>query len=488
MTQQQLLEILNEIKVKMYYDTSITLNENIQKQTAKVKVELPDYQDYSSKKIEEQNLLGGDTRIEDPVLPPKDPLQQAIEDMNIFPIPGYTPFITPKIGKEGGYGWMYIPNNATNLKKFVFVNCADFGNGRWCDWEGEDVSTNFFKGTLDINEKLTQIYPQGSLRQFSVGDITYNICAERKDAAIYNLGFFEHGSKCSRPYVSPDPEDYKNAFEKFLDEHEMLYQVVGSIIIILGIEFFGAKLSISVGWRILLEILGELGLNIPVIQYDLKKGNEAQASLNLVFCLLPLIRPGMSSSTKKAAREIGEKLGKKSITTSEELVEFYAKELTTEEQYIFSRVLQQNPEVLAKQMDETLKTLLQQAAKNPDIIRPILFRHKNWWKEAGAQGFAAFGLSILKELYFPDFSDDEKKRMTEFLMEIEQEMDDYKKDEFVEKLITDSTFATNFTNAVLLPTGEDSIKFMNDFLGSLDISSQDSSVYDAEDLSNSPKN
>lgn len=416
------LDILNEIRVKMFYDTSKTLRENFETQ------------------IREQNLLGGDTRIEEPEFDP-DPLATAMEEAKPFPIPGYITYWRPSY-QSPGYAVGYFPVSATNIKKFLSfgVTCEDFSGGKWCPWNSETGEHKI--GVANANEKLQELLPAGTIKQFTWNGKTYVTVVERDGGAFRFRGYVEAGTLATssqNPYIEPDPDDYKTAFEKFLDDWQMEYQIIGSVIIIIAIEYFSAGLATPLAWKLALEILGEVLVNLPVAMYEYKKGNTAQAGLEMLFMLLPLINSGtikalgVPKEVLEQGAKIAQKMSKESIKNSQDLVEFYRK-LSGPEQYLFSRVMRQSPEVLAKGGSEVLQESLKGAAKNPEIMRPILFTHKLWWRQAGAQGLAAFTITVFKSLLTEDFSEEEILRMTEFAQDLTAEMDEFEQEAYQDML------------------------------------------------------
>lgn len=467
------LDILNEIRVKMFYDTSKTLRENFETQ------------------IKEQNLLGGDTRIEEPGIDP-DPLKTAMEEAKPFPIAGYITYWRPSYTSPG-YAVGYFPVSTTNIKKFLpfGVTCEDFGNGKWCPWNSETEEDK--RGVYNINEKLEALLPAGTIKQFTWNGKTYVAAVERDGGTMKFVGYTESGSGLQKWYNEPNPDDYKTSFEKFLDEWQMTYQIIASIVVIVAIEYFTAGLGTPLAWRLALEILGEVLVNLPVAMYEYKKGNTAQSGLEMLFALLPLINSssikalGVPKEVLERGGDIAQKMSKTSIKNSQDLVDFY-KTLDGPEQYLFSRVMRQNPEVLAKDAAESLKVILKTGAKNPDIMKPILFKHKLWWRQLGAQGVAAFAITVFKSLLFTDFSEDEIQRMNVFMMDMTDEMNEFELELVQDALLNaDTVTLQKVADAMLHPQDKDSIAFLNEFFGALDIPSQQIDAYNQEDLSNSPK-
>ena len=435
---QAQLDILNEIKVKMFYDPRKTLSEQSV-------VGAPD-----------GGVIGTREPSKKPV-EPENPIEKAFENVEIFPIPGYTTYIIPKINDaNGGIAYYYFPLETTEIQKFTFPVCEDFKNGEeWC------------KRYSVKQPQLAKLLPAGSIREFRIGDdyytatIGYNLT---KNQLIF-AGFKNQDGDA---YISPNPEDFKSEWQKFLDEYGTIYQIVGSILVVLVAEFFSAGLATPVAWRIALEILGELVVNIPVALYDYRKGNTISGNLSLLFALLPFMDiKGLQGVSKELAENISKKLAQREIKNVEDLGNFY-EALPDPEKYVFYQVMKQDPSVFKKQYKEGISKLFSQAVSDKKIVQKLLLKDQTWWKNLGIQGSVVFFIMVAKEVLAREFTELEIERMTKFYLDLKKQLDDDKKRLLDEKIREDKQFAFEFVTGALLPEGEEKDLFMEEMIESLD--------------------
>jgi hypothetical protein len=435
---QAQLDILNEIKVKMFYDPRKTLSEQSV-------VGAPD-----------GGVIGTREAPKKPV-EPENPIEKAFENVEIFPIPGYTTYIIPKINDaNGGIAYYYFPLETTEIQKFTFPVCEDFKNGE-----------EFCKRYSVKQPQLAKLLPAGSIRDFRIGD-DYYVATIGYNLTKNQLIFAGFKNQDGDAYISPNPEDFKSEWQKFLDEYGTIYQIVGSILVVLVAEFFSAGLATPVAWRIALEILGELVVNIPVALYDYRKGNTISGNLSLLFALLPFMDiKGLQGVSKELAENISKKLAQREIKNVEDLGNFY-EALPDPEKYVFYQVMKQDPSVFKKQYKEGISKLFSQAVSDKKIVQKLLLKDQTWWKNLGIQGSVVFFIMVAKEVLAREFTELEIERMTKFYLDLKKQLDDDKKRLLDEKIREDKQFAFEFVTGALLPEGEEKDLFMEEMIESLD--------------------
>jgi hypothetical protein len=411
------LELLNEIKVKMFYDPRKTLSE--------------------------QSVVGapdaGVTNSSKPSVDIEKSLGKEWEDTEIYPIPGYKPFVIPKINNpEGGYGYMYLPEESEDTISYIrFVSCEDFQKGEFCN-------------RYSINtENLQKIYPPGAIKSFEISTKKYiaTIGWDPQRGLVF-LGYRVRGT--SDYYVSPNPEDFKTDWEKWFDKYGTVFQIVGSVVALAAISYFTGGMALPVAYRLGLEILVEAAINIPVALYEYKKGNEASGNLSLMFSLLPLIQlPPLKGISKETLESISQKLSQTTIESGSDVAKFYDEALTETEKYAFSRVMKQDPYYLKKMLDKEVYNLIKLKSADKNFLKKILFKNQNWWKELGLQFPAAIALVLSKNVFGEDVSEVEKQKLERFLISFLEKHGQEYLEKGVEEIIDNEELALGIAEALV---------------------------------------
>lgn len=411
------LELLNEIKVKMFYDPKKTLSE--------------------------QSVVGapraGVTKPSTPTVDVKKSLGKEWEDTEIYPIPGYKPFVIPKINNpEGGYGYMYLPEESEDTISYIrFVTCEDFQKGEFCN-------------RYSINtENLQKIYPPGAIKSFEISTKKYiaTIGWDPQRGLVF-LGYRVRGT--SDYYVSPNPEDFKTDWEKWFDKYGSVFQIVGSVVALAVVSYFTGGMALPVAYRLGLEILVEAAINIPVALYEYKKGNEASGNLSLMFSLLPLIQlPPLKGISKETLESISQKLSQTTIESGSDVAKFYDEALTETEKYAFSRVMKQDPYYLKKMLDKEVYNLIKSKSTDKNFLKKILFKDQNWWKELGLQFPAAIALVLSKNVFGEDASEVEKQKLERFLISFLEKHGQEYLEKGVEEIIDNEELALGMAEALV---------------------------------------
>jgi hypothetical protein len=445
---QAQLDILNEIRVKMFYDPRKTLSEQ------------------SVAGAPDGGVIGTREPSKKPI-EPENPIEKAFENVEIFPIPGYTTYMIPKINDaNGGIAYYYFPLETTKIQKFTFPVCEDLKNKEFC------------KRYSITQPQLSKILPSGSIREFRIEN-DYYTASIAFDTSNGELTFRGYKNQDDDYYKSPNPEDFKTEFQKFLDNYGTIYQIVGSILVILVAEFVTGGMATPVAWRLALEILGELVVNIPVALYDYKKGNTISGNLSLLFAFLPFLDiRGVKGVTKEIAESISQKLIGKEIKNADDLGKFY-ESLSEEEQYVFYQVMKQNPDFFKQQYKEGLTKLFNQAVNNKQIIQKLLLKDQTWWKNLGIQGGVAFFIMVAKELTTKEFSQEEIERMTKFYLDISKQLKtDEERAKFNQLLVQDKDFAEKAVETSLMPEGEEKDAYIQEMINT------SQGIYPSDTLSN----
>ena len=456
---QAQLDILNEIRVKMFYDPRKTLSEQSV-------IGAPD-----------GGVIGviGTSEPSKKPVEPENPIEKAFENVEIFPIPGYTTYMIPKINDaNGGIAYYYFPLETTKIQKFTFPVCEDFKNGEeWCK-------------TYSVKQpQLAKILPTGSIREFRIGD-DYYVATIGYNLTKNQLIFRGYKNQDGDAYISPNPEDFKSEWEKFLDDYGTLFQVIGSILVVIIIEFFSVGFGTPLAYRIAIEILAELVVNIPVALYDFKKGNTAAGGLSLLFSLLPLMNNFLKVKglTKEIAENISKKLAEKEIKNVDDLGDFY-EALPDPEKYVFSQVMKLDPNIVTNIVSEEVKKILQDALKNNKVVlEKLLLKDQNWWKSIGLQISVALPVAIAKELFTKDFTEQEIQRMVEFFTDLEKQIGFDKTRAKLRELSENPNYGKEIFDRILTSTPKQKAKLTSIMVSDLEkiVPRRDTNVFTREKI------
>jgi hypothetical protein len=385
------LELLNEIKVKMFYDPSKTLSEQTIPGAGPV-----DAQSFYKKE-------------------PISKVNQDFEQFKIYPIEGYKAYLTPAINDpQGGVNYIYLPYDSENsIEKYS----SDITWDTFKD--GKKIAQNF---GLD-NKNLQKVLTPGTVRKFKIKGEPYAGVLNYDDST--GLTFKGYRNKAGQYYKTPNPEDFKSEFEKFMDKWGVTFQIVGSIVVSALIEKFTFGLGTPLALRILAQIGTELAFNIPFAVYEIQKGDDMETALGLavVFSLLPLVEfSPLIRGIKGASKEVLASIAKKATDAGNDVKKF-GDSLSETEKYVFSQVMKQDPEKFKEAFEAGLKDLFTKAIQDKTILKKIALIDQKWWKSAGLQLSGAILILLGVSIFGPEsFSDAEKTRMMNFMKDVEAKL------------------------------------------------------------------
>lgn len=385
------LELLNEIKVKMFYDPRKTLSEQT----------IP-----GAGPVDAQSFFKNE---------PISKVNQDFEQFKVYPIEGYKAYLTPAFNDpQGGVDYIYLPSDVENsIEKYS----SDITWDAFKD--GLKISQNF---NLD-NKSLQKILTPGTVRKFKIKGEPYAGVVNYDDSK--GLTFKGYRNQAGQYYKTPNPEDFKSEFEKFMDKWGVTFQIVGSIVVSALIEKFTLGLGTPLALRILAQIGTELAFNIPFAVYEIQKGDDMETALGLavVFSLLPLVEfSPLIRGIKGASKEVLESIAKKATDAGNDVKKF-GDSLSETEKYVFSQVMKQDPEKFKEAFEAGLKDLFTKATQDKSILKKIALIDQKWWKSAGLQLSGAILILLGVSIYGPEsFSDAEKTRMMNFMKDVEAKL------------------------------------------------------------------
>jgi hypothetical protein len=290
---------------------------------------------------------------------------------------------------------------------------------------------------------MTEIFPQGVVRSFTINNQTYNAHIKREGEGPWEFaGYFRKGD--GELYVSPKKVDPRNEYQKFIDEWGLVLQ--------LGAVFATAiagALSGGAGWVLTAEILLELGIGTMVGLRELEKGQNVMGILSFITGLIPMLKlsKAFKGISEASFTSLSTKLKNSGLTKSSsfrDYLKFY-RTLDPEEQKILSQLLNQD-EIARTQLwneikvaldSEIPKMVMDTVRKNPKILRDLKFWDKLWARELTTNGVVGIiGLSV--EILFGEQLNDQEKVK---LYEIYNKIPDEHKKEFAYNVATNGKTA-----------------------------------------------
>jgi len=394
-------EFINRLKLLMNYDMSKTLNENLIEQSV---IGAP-----NQGSITKSSKTSSET--------PKE------VQKDVWPIPGYKTYYIPEINSiKGGRRYMYLPLSAeTSITLWEFPIPTDFPKIQEKELK---VKGNVWWKPL-TTEHLSKILPMGSVRNFVADNKLYLTSLSVTEKTNGYWVFNGYKDRNGNFYKSPDPEEYKNIWDNFVEKYGTATQITLSILAAIAIEWASWGTGTPLALKLLYEIELELLINVPFAIHEIKKGDEFGANLTIIFCFLPFVNTqllGLGKISKTACEEMAKKLSTANIKNGTDLAKFYDNLPTDDEKYLLSMVLKQSPEVIENSIKGFIKNILNDPKFDKKLLRKIAFKDRLWWKDAGMQLTAALALIGLKLKFGNSFSQEQFKRMNDFVESILTEM------------------------------------------------------------------
>lgn len=395
MNSQNPQDILKDILLKMNYDLSKSLNENIQKIFEQGSADI---------NIDRQNKLQI-TQGPEPSQPKQLRPGEVKVENEYMQVPGHFPVLTPF------NGYIFIPNES-----------------RYVLFDGTENLTKLYSYSdvtkKPTEEKLKSILKKGTLKSFTVpsGEKYWFIPLLGKEFGDLKYGGYK--TLDGAQYQTPKVIDTRNDWQKFLDEHGVAFQIAGSLIVAILGTVATAGFGTPASMAILLEVLGEMAINIPVGIRELEKGENISASISFLFAVLPLIKTaaGLGKISDEMAKNLSEKLAKENITNNAEMTTFI-KTLSKEEQQAMNIMLKQDPKNLIKVTENTLNTDVKNWLKTnrKELLGKLPLTKREWAKSLGVDIITTTPLMIYKVFYGKELNAEEARKLNGFILSFPKE-------------------------------------------------------------------
>jgi len=417
-------QVLRDILLKMSYDLSKTLNENITEQgldgpngninpsdntrlvydidpNADMSNVYPNYCKYPKMVINPKDIDGQSGLIDDP----KTGIRYCF-----YPVPSTT--------GDGSVLGLHIPSDAPLLF--------------WGDARHYDVAINgHMREFPNDNEEqfediITTILPPNTVRMINGTYGTYITRINGSGTVGWKFkGFYD---KSRNVFPQPEWVDDRSGYQKFVDDWGTAIQitlVVGTVIA--GIYTGGAS------WVLTAEILVELGVGAAVGYREFEKGNNVAAGLSLITGMLPVLKlsKAFAGLSTAAMKTLSGKLAKSGLSEASDVksyIKFY-RSLDVDEQKVLSQLLKQDEAAMGAIMkefastigDDALKAVKTAASKNPKILKDLKFWDKLWARELTSNAVVGVLGITIGVLWGKELNNAEKQAIEDVYLKVPDE-------------------------------------------------------------------
>ena len=381
--------LIEDILLKMNYDLSKTLTEN------KEFINEQGSADININRKNQEQLNQSSETIKQQLRPGE--VDVSNEYMKV---PGHIAISSP------GNTYIWIPKES---KYTLFSGSKD--DFKYMDWSQVKKIPTY--------EQLITLLKPGTLKSFTTPSGERYFYVPKIHTEFGDLKLSGYINANGQRYVSPKVDDTRSSWQKFLDDYGLPFQLVGSLLVgILGTiatEGFGAPVS----WAMFFEIVGELGLNIPMAVRESQKGENISSTMSILFAILPMVKygAGLGKISDETAQILADKLSKANIQTEKELLNFI-KTLPESEKLAMNMVLKQDPKNLKKISEqiinkETLK-FLQSNRKN--ILGKLPLTSREWAKSLGIDILTIGPLITYKIWKGEELKPEEARKLNGFIL------------------------------------------------------------------------
>ena len=368
MNNQQLY--INKVKLMIKYDTLKTLNENILEQPVGYPV-MTDA-DYIKIEKDKEEKIKKEINFNKNYFTIKVPNSQTYKAKDI---------ILPKS----------VNNNKTKYTLFTHPINPDIFFKSW-------IGIPSYEQYIPSSNDLNYIFPEGTLRSFTIDDIQYKPSVNRVSDEPIKYEFKWYYDKDNNPYIINSYINKEEIPDKYIfkdgwwDEWGMtVIQIGGTLIIGLATAGIGTIVEASVAAIFWTEAALQAGFNVAIGAKELKEGKNFSATMSFIFAILPIVgkltRIGYVS--KEMSETIAKKIGISQIDSAEELAKKIATPnlLSEDEMIIVKKVIQLSPQdwinTTKKFMNQVESELVKQGKSLKDVKVPFLKKH--FTKDLGFQ-------------------------------------------------------------------------------------------------------
>lgn len=393
MKNQSAEEVLNEILLRMNYDSRKTLSENREI----ISEQASGYERSLERSSKEQISNTSQTNQEVKLKPGEVDITDTFTK-----VPGHIAMATPD-----GKGYIWIPSSSKYSLFYIPIQDLNY-----LDWEKSGLRK-------PSDEEINSLIKPNTLRSFTTptGEKYWYLIIYDNETTLYQDGYYATAQ--GKKYESPKVIDIRTDWQKFLDEHDLAFQIAGSLIVFIlgGIATGGLGASASLG--ILFEILGEMAINIPVAVREIQRGENVSAGISFLFAILPLIKntAGLGKISNEMAKNLSEKLSKVNIKDNSEMINFISN-LTNEEQIAMNIMLKQDPKNLIKITETTLNNEVVNWLKTnrKDLLGKLPFTKREWAKSLGVDVITISPLIAYKMFFGKELNVEDSRKLNGFIL------------------------------------------------------------------------
>ena len=404
-------DILKDILLKMNYDSSKTLYENIQEQgmmqNGSLIGTIPPQEPQISALKQWQENYPNQCKYPSKASFPQEPKALAKRERLIQGFCYYTGQISST--NQQAVAGIWIPYTADvkfwdQSQKNKLVD--DIIRIKLND--PESSKAKFWKVALDheLPEIVNNLYVDGAVRRFEFGSnkvvaVIQHDTPDSTNTGSYRFSYYGYIPSVNgtwEEYIQPTFVDTRTELQTWLDEYGTWAQLGVAVIFGLASIFTGGVAALVL---IGVEIVVEGGLGYLMAQREWEKGNEAAGWFELGFALTPMLKPlrAFRGVTWKQVKAIADKMRKFKLPLNNlnaNKLEEFIKTLDKTELEIFTRVMK---DATDEWTEAQVKLALAEGAKKEFMAlikqSPDLLRRVEWYQKVAArEGFVQAGIML----------------------------------------------------------------------------------------------
>ena len=416
-------QILKDILLKMNYDPSKTLSEQL------------------------QSSLGDISGLHGPVSPPTEPTEEEIANT----YPNYCRYSDmahepPKVDGNSGLindlenGIRYCYYYSPSTKKVGSVEGLHVPEDTYLEFFGDVaqysqiIDFHMSEFVTDDEEKftnlVTKIFPPGTVS--SIGG-TYKGWMTRPAGSDTDGWIFKgYVNANGEWYENPEWIDNRTAYQRFIDEWGFWLQLGAAIVTAIAGAFTGGA-----AWVLTAEIILEMGIGLAVGLREIEKGNNVAAAFSFLTGALPLLKtlPAFRGVSAKLMGELADDVLESGLNQSssvDDYVKFYRSlKDSPAKQELLTKILTQD-EIsrnalikIVSNSDNAASVIINGTRKaleaNPKELLKLAFWDKLWARELTTNGVVGvLGLGV-EFAFGKQLNDAELQKVSEIYSKIPEQ-------------------------------------------------------------------
>jgi hypothetical protein len=423
---------LESILLKMKYDSKKTLSEN-------------------KAAVEEQINIGFNPAltmrpyVPDLTPPEFDPTEYPnyckypdmavdVDETEALGFQGYCRYARPeqKVNKSDKVG-IWIPQEATIefWSPESWKTTSNYIAEKWTGkhpWAGKEKKSYRDK----VFNNLRNIFPIDTVHSFKIpGDVEkyIPILTMNEDGTWYFKGYYLGGFGGPGPWYE-EPEDSRNAYEKFADNFSWWKQIIAFVGLAVVTRGLSSRFGMTQAQAYITEVLFSLAMGGVVGVREFQKGQNVAGVLSFILAAVPALRgiPAFRNVKPEVYNSLVDDLSKATLETSDDVTRFYTElaesgPLGLEKQRLFTQIFNGGDDLTKELIEKSLKELVENptslvklaartVGQSPEQFWRITFLKSVFGKELGWAGLITL-LGLGAELFLGRQLNDEEKTILE---------------------------------------------------------------------------